>query len=110
MAEAGILAAVLEIVRLHNPVIWYRRWRAAKAVAEGRVILDHNAHYGVDDKGERIAGPWCTTCYDAVGEKVRFIPAPQPPGHTGPSWAYVQCPRCKNVFASREIGEYLKTH
>lgn len=110
MTWREIIAAVLEIVRLYNPVTWYKRRRAANAKAQRRVIPEDCAYYEIDEKGEKTGGPFCTSCYDSKGEKVRFIRAPRPPEHTGPSWAYVQCPQCQKVISSRPIGEYLNTH
>jgi hypothetical protein len=107
---AQIMTAVLEIIQLYNPVTWFRRWRARKALAKGRVITEDCAYYDVDSNSQKINGPWCTTCYETKGERVRFVRAHRPEGDTGRPWAYVQCPLCKNVVPSERIGVYLNTH
>jgi hypothetical protein len=83
-----------------------KRRRAAKAKTQGRVVPDDCAYYDIDENG-RKDGPWCTACFDARGERVRYIRAQRPPGDTGSSWKYVQCPHCRIVIASKSIGQYL---
>jgi hypothetical protein len=114
MAHTDLAALAIKILELLNPKKWwdaacayFRRRQAAKAKADGRVICDDCAYYDVDEGSKKTDGPFCTTCYDGKGKKVRFIRAQRPPECTGSSWKYVMCPECQHVIASKSIGQYL---
>jgi len=77
---------------------------------KGKMICEHSAYYEVDQQGRRIAGPFCTNCFDNEHAIRRLLRAVRPKNEGGHDWEWVQCPKCKVPFRSKHAGKYLHGH
>jgi hypothetical protein len=77
---------------------------------KGKMICESSAYYQVDEEGNKIAGPFCTNCFDNEYATRRLVSGFRPNDQVGHSWAWVQCPKCRNPFCSEPIGRYLNTY
>ena len=68
---------------------------------KGKMVCDHSAYYQIDEQGEKIAGPFCTNCFDNEYATRRLLPGAQPKDQSSHYW--VQCPKCKVPFYSERI-------
>ena len=77
---------------------------------KGKMVCEHSAYYQVDEEGNKIAGPFCTNCFDNEYATRRLVQGGIPKGQSGHSCLWVQCPKCKLPFYSEETGDYLSGH
>ena len=77
---------------------------------KGKLVCEHSAYYEVDEQGDKIAGPFCTNCFDNEYATRRLVQGFVPKDQTGPPYYWVQCPKCKVPFCSGPTGEYLEKH
>ena len=77
---------------------------------KGKMVCELSAYYQVDEKGNKVAGPFCTNCFDNDHATRRLVSGFQPKGQDGHSHFWVQCPKCKVPFYSESIGVYLQVH
>jgi hypothetical protein len=78
--------------------------QAAGAI-RGNMIVDGSAYFV--KKENVLDGPFCMSCFQRNHETTRIVPAPKPKGADGPATAWVQCAKCRTLFRSDRIGEYL---
>ena len=77
---------------------------------KGKMVCEHSAYYEVDKEGNKIAGPFCTNCFDNEYATRRLVQGAKPKGKPGWEWEWIQCPKCKVPFQSNQTGSYLRTH
>lgn len=77
---------------------------------KGEMVCEHSAYYQVDEEGKKIAGPFCTNCFDNEYATRHLVQGGPPKGQTGGGWGWVQCPKCKVPFISEHTGRYLNAH
>jgi hypothetical protein len=70
---------------------------------KGKMVCEFSAYYQVDEQGNKIAGPFCTNCFDNEHATRRLVSGFQPKGQDGHSHWWVQCPKCKVPFYSERI-------
>jgi hypothetical protein len=77
---------------------------------KSRMVCEYSAYYQVDERGNKIAGPFCTNCFDNEYAARRLLQAARPKDKAGHDWEWVQCPKCKVPFRSKHVGRYLRAH
>jgi len=77
---------------------------------KGKMVCEFSAYYQLDEQGSKVAGPFCTNCFDNEHATRRLVSGFQPKGQDGHSHFWVQCPKCKVPFYSKSIGQYLGEH
>jgi hypothetical protein len=77
---------------------------------KGKMICEHSAYYEVDEQGNKVAGPFCTNCFDNEYATRRLVKGFRPKDQMGHGSNWVQCPKCKVPFESYPTGLYLERH
>ena len=72
------------------------------------LVCKNSAFWKVDDSGNIVDGPYCSTCWEVDSKACRIISTHLPKGVTGARWGWVQCPKCKVPFSSEPIHSYLR--
>ena len=70
---------------------------------KGKMICICSAYYQLDESGNRIAGPFCTNCFDNEYATRRLVSGFRPKDQEGPTYYWVRCPKCKVPFYSEGI-------
>ncbi len=104
--EAEVRGLIQQITDKDEALQKLKRAMALK----GKMVCESSAYYQLDERGNKIAGPFCTDCFDREYSTHRLLPAARPQDKSGRDWEWVQCPKCKVPFRSRHTGKYLQTH
>lgn len=104
--EAEVRGLIQQIAEKDEVIEQFRKALQLK----GKMVCEHSAYYQVNQQGSRIAGPFCTNCFDNEYAIRRLLPAIRPKDKGGHDWEWVQCPRCKVPFRSKHTGKYLQNH